>query len=410
MKKIFSFVSALLLFVIVTSNLSIAKPRLHSFFLFKQYSLNKVLHQLPHQFWPLLDTTNIYRTNIFITTIKHRKNGKIKLTHYAYNKNSNAYFYSASLIKLPLIIATLNKIDEINSTIKDSLLRIKLIDSLWVMDKNYCGLQQSDETKNGMPISYYLKQMIIVSNNRSFNPLYDFVTPNYLNRHLADLGYESINCNQRFHYACNEAQNKVCQAVAIKSNGIIKYYQDSMPNQTLPQSPLPWAIAGQAYMNSNDSLIQKPLTFEGKNYISLADMNGIMNQLFFCKENKKSNLITNKLFRDSLITWMGMYPYESVAPQLDNKKYTNTIGKYFYYGDSTWTQLPQEIRIYNKVGQAYGFMSDCAYLVDRKNKKEIIVTAGVYLNKDGVLNDDKYEYKTIGYPFFKTLGQLLLSN
>ena len=31
----------------------------------------------------------------------------------------------------------------------------------------------------------------------------------------------------------------------------------------------------------------------------------------------------------------------------------------------------------------------------------------IYVNKDGILNDDKYEYDEIGYPFFKEVGSII---
>ncbi len=31
----------------------------------------------------------------------------------------------------------------------------------------------------------------------------------------------------------------------------------------------------------------------------------------------------------------------------------------------------------------------------------------IYVNSDGVLNDDTYEYDKIGYPFFKEVGNII---
>ena len=53
------------------------------------------------------------------------------------------------------------------------------------------------------------------------------------------------------------------------------------------------------------------------------------------------------------------------------------------------------------------FLTDAAYIVDFKNNIEFMVSACIYTNSDGVLNDDKYEYDTIGYPFFKEVGDII---
>ena len=52
-------------------------------------------------------------------------------------------------------------------------------------------------------------------------------------------------------------------------------------------------------------------------------------------------------------------------------------------------------------------MIDVAYIVDYKNNIEFFLSAGIYCNGDGILNDDKYDYKTIGLPFLKSLGQVI---
>jgi len=36
-----------------------------------------------------------------------------------------------------------------------------------------------------------------------------------------------------------------------------------------------------------------------------------------------------------------------------------------------------------------------------------MLCATIYCNSDGILNDDKYDYETVGYPFMKHLGQLI---
>ena len=36
-----------------------------------------------------------------------------------------------------------------------------------------------------------------------------------------------------------------------------------------------------------------------------------------------------------------------------------------------------------------------------------MLSAVIYVNSDGVLNDDKYEYEEIGWPFFEELGNIM---
>ena len=70
-------------------------------------------------------------------------------------------------------------------------------------------------------------------------------------------------------------------------------------------------------------------------------------------------------------------------------------------------KLPENLRIFNKIGDAYGQMLDIAYIIDFKNKVEFFLSATIYCNRDGILNDDKYDYDSIGLPFMKHLGQAI---
>ncbi|MCK7558259.1 hypothetical protein MKQ70_25960 [Chitinophaga sedimenti] len=63
--------------------------------------------------------------------------------------------------------------------------------------------------------------------------------------------------------------------------------------------------------------------------------------------------------------------------------------------------------MFNKTGWSYGFLTDVAYVVDFKNKVEFMLSGVIYLNRDGVLNDNKYEYEETGYPFFKEVGEII---
>jgi hypothetical protein len=65
------------------------------------------------------------------------------------------------------------------------------------------------------------------------------------------------------------------------------------------------------------------------------------------------------------------------------------------------------VRIFNKEGDAYGFLTDVAYIVDFDKKIEFMLSATIFCDTDGVINDDKTEYDTIGYPFMKALGQAI---
>ncbi|MCO6478632.1 MAG: hypothetical protein J5I94_18510, partial [Phaeodactylibacter sp.] len=101
--------------------------------------------------------------------------------------------------------------------------------------------------------------------------------------------------------------------------------------------------------------------------------------------------------------YMSMLPRESDYPQY---KEWDSYVKFFLFGDSK-EPIPDHIRIFNKVGDAYGFLTDVAYVVDFKNKVEFLLAANLHVNKNQTYNDGMYEYDEIGFPVLARLGRLI---
>jgi hypothetical protein len=104
-----------------------------------------------------------------------------------------------------------------------------------------------------------------------------------------------------------------------------------------------------------------------------------------------------------LYRYMSMKPSESKFPQFDST-FSDAYVKLLLYGSKG--KMDDDIRIFNKEGDAYGFLTDVAYIVDFKNNVEFLLSATIYCNSDGIFNDDHYDYETIGYPFMKNLGRV----
>jgi hypothetical protein len=102
-----------------------------------------------------------------------------------------------------------------------------------------------------------------------------------------------------------------------------------------------------------------------------------------------------------------MFPTENVKPTYNRPEYFPAYCKFLFYGGDSTANIQSNIRIFNKVGDSYGYDIDNAYIVDFKNKVEFILTAVVQSNEDGIYNDNKYEYATVCLPFLKNLGQLI---
>jgi hypothetical protein len=103
---------------------------------------------------------------------------------------------------------------------------------------------------------------------------------------------------------------------------------------------------------------------------------------------------------------MSAYPRESAYPNYDTVNHWDAYCKFLLFGSEKGS-LPPNIRVFNKVGDAYGFLTDVAYIIDTDKKVEFMLSATLLCNKDGIFNDDTYDYETVGFPFMKNIGQLI---
>ena len=160
-------------------------------------------------------------------------------------------------------------------------------------------------------------------------------------------------------------------------------------------------LKGSGYME-NDSLHHAPFDFSMKNYFPLSTQQELMKRLFFSGQFKPSeNFQLHKEDEAFLKKMMAAYPYEV---GYDREEYYDSYGKFFLYGDSE-EPINSGIKIYNKVGYAYGTLTDTAYIQDPENEIEFFLSATILVNQNGIFNDNQYEFDEIGIPFLAELGR-----
>ncbi|MCP4155967.1 MAG: hypothetical protein GY757_50050, partial [bacterium] len=183
------------------------------------------------------------------------------------------------------------------------------------------------------------------------------------------------------------------------------YYQGEV--KSVYQSPLSLEgeVRGKGYIDREGQLVQEPFDFRQKNFISLSTLERILRSVIFPKTAPPSKRfdLTEDDYR-FLYQYLSEKPEESSYPKYDLPE--NYV-KFFMFGNEEGSAIPDHIRIFNKVGVAYGFLTDIAYIVDFKNNVEFFVAANIHVNANGIYNDGNYEYRDIGFPFFARLGQLI---
>ena len=365
--------------------------------------LEKLMQQKPEQFGKILANPKEYRLQILYTQIDRDKNNVPHFKEFTYNLNPKEYFYPASTVKMPLAFLALEKIN--NLKIKGLSKSTQMVyDS--VSDRQE-QIYNNPYSINGVQnIEQAVKEIFLVSDNNAANRLFEFVTPHTVHEQLANKGYKDVYIRNRIELGRTAKENRSTQAINFyNEQGKIIYRQPAaFNNDSLPYYN---AFIGNGYLNNQDSLIKGPLNFSDKNRIYLSDLTHILKSVIFFEQTPPSqrfNLTTED--RKFLLHYMHTLPTESQYPTYDSVNFWPNYCKFLYTG-SEIGPFPNNLKIFNKVGDAYGFLLDIAYIMDPEKKVEFMLSAVIYCNSDGIINDSKYDYDSVGYPFYKNLGQLI---
>lgn len=342
-----------------------------------------------------------YRYQIIYTRIDRDSKNNPLFKNYYYNFDSLQYFNPASTVKLPLAVLSLEKLQSLKQYGVDMNTPIQI-------DSSYSGqttMYKDSTSESGYPtIAHFIKKVFLISDNIAYNNMYEFLGQQTINRRLHEIGYPDLRITRRF-VRMTEEENRHTNAIRfINLEGDLLYaqppaYNPDQFNYTHINK------MGEAHY-ANDSLINTPIDFTKANNTTVFHLQQILQSVLFpMSVPVKSRFKLKDEDYAFLYRYLSQYPSETNYPKYDTTVYYDSYVKFFFKQGSK--HLPSYVRVFNKVGWAYGCMTDVSYVVDFKNKVEFMLTATLYINSDGIMNDDKYEYETIGLPFFYTLGQFI---
>lgn len=361
-----------------------------------------LMKQYPQYFDTILKNRKQWNVQFIYTQVDRGANGIPALKNFYFNVDSSKYFYPASTVKLPICLLALQKLGE---------LKDKGITPLTTMINEQGQPMQTQvyndpATLNGKPtIANYIKKILMVSDNDAYNRLYEFLGRQYINEQLHKKGYGDAQVLHRLQIALTDEQNKATNPINFLGNDNKVIYSQPMQYDAA-KYPLRTDSIGSGYL-MGDSLIKGAMDFSGKNRISLEDLHIILLSIVFPNKvpaTQRFNISEED--RNFVLKYMSQLPTESLyPPYAGDTTYWPAYCKFLLYGSEAGA-IPKNIRIFNKVGDAYGQLADVAYIVDFDKKVEFFLSAIIYCNGDGILNDDKYDYETIGFPFMKHLGEI----
>lgn len=363
---------------------------------------NILLQNKDTLFQRVLSNPEYFRLQIIYTQINRNKNNKPSFTNYYFNVDSLFYFNPASIVKLPLAALSLEKLNQMKIAGLNKYTSMQFDSAYPHQTKE---LYDSTSETNYPSIAHFIKKAFLISDNDAYNRMYQFVGQQTINRNLHEKGYKSIRITREF-MGFTEDENRHTNPINfIDKNGKIIYTQPMQYNTDSIDFSHTTKI-GKAHYNNKDSLINEPIDFTKANNLPLEDFQQILQSILFPSSvPEKQRFHLTKDDYSFLKRFLSQYPSETNYPKYDTAQYYDSYVKFFFM-DSTH-KMPSNIRVFNKVGWAYGFLTDASYIADFKNKVEFMLTATIYVNSDGILNDNKYDFETVGHPFMYQLGQTI---
>ena len=347
----------------------------------------------------VLANPKTYRYQLVYTKIDRDQNGTPHFTNYTLHADPENYFNPASMVKMPLGFLAMEKLYELNLPGVNKYTTMQF-------DSNYqrqVAMYADSSAENKKPsIAHFIKRAFLISENDPYNRLYQFVGQGPTNQKLIAKGYTSTKITRQF-MGYTEDQNRHTNGIQfMDENGLPILKLAPQYNKDSFQFGAPILI-GDAHWNSKDEVVNAPFDFTRHNNISLVDMQKMLQSVIFPasvpKQNRFNMTESDRLF---LLQYLSQYPSETNYPKYDSAHFYDSYVKFFFQ-DSTHA-MPKHIRVFNKVGWAYGFLTDVSYVLDTKNNIDYMLSATVYVNSDGVVNDSKYDEETVGFPFLNKVG------
>jgi len=347
----------------------------------------------------VLANPKTYRYQLVYTKIDRDQNGIPHFTNYTLHADPENYFNPASMVKMPLAFLAIEKLYELNLPGVNKYTTMQF-------DSNYqrqVAMYADSSAENKKPsIAHFIKRAFLISENDPYNRLYQFVGQGPTNQKLIAKGYTSTKITRQF-MGYTEDQNRHTNGIQFmdeKELPILKLAPQYNKDSFQFGAPI---LIGDAHWNSKDEVVNAPFDFTRHNNISLVDMQKMLQSVIFPasvpKQNRFNMTEADRLF---LLQYLSQYPSETNYPKYDSAHFYDSYVKFFFQ-DSTHA-MPKHIRVFNKVGWAYGFLTDVSYVLDTKNNIDYMLSATVYVNSDGVVNDSKYDEETVGFPFLNKIG------
>ena len=335
-----------------------------------------------------------YNTQIILTEISRNSDGKISFKDYNLSVDDELYFYPASTVKLPVALLTLQYITSLNKS-----------EEIINLDTNFSVFEGDKLIHKEKTLRELIEKIFLISDNEAYNILFHLLGKKYINSELQKKGFLNSYIIHDFSYEIEENLNYIFYL----DDGNELIIESKNENYLTKRKKLKNEIVGDGFVK-NDSLISEKFSFRDKNYISLHDLHEITKRVIFKnKYDEKEIFFIQDDYHEFILQAMSLNTLDGLQYGYTEPKYWDSYVKFFLFGDSK-NKIPENFKIYNKVGLAYGHLTESAYIVDLENNIEFILTCTLRVNENKIYNDGIYEYDSVGIPFLSNLGKSIYSS
>ncbi len=331
-----------------------------------------------------------YRVQILA---QYRKKGAKQWQMSSWQLTPERWFSTASVAKMPIALLACEKI---------AALGLGLDAKIGFTQPPIGGEWPTDEP-DFEALSRTLSRIFTISENPPFNRLYDFLGVDAMHERLTALGYPSARLISRMSAPVVDNARTRAGQVQDANGGMLFAF----PERVGSIRPFVYgeALVGKGFMADDGGIVPGPHDFSKANFISLEDTQQMLKAIVFPESVPVAQRwAIPEPMRRQLLEIMARMPRESTDPVYDATEYYDGYARFFMIGDGK-ADKPGGLHLVGKVGEAYGYLTDVEYISEHGSDLELLLSANIYVNADGIFNDDVYEYETLGYPFLAALGR-----
>jgi hypothetical protein len=342
-----------------------------------------------------------FELQIFWTRCERAESGDWRVaSEHAHGVQRQRWFAAASFVKLPLAALLLEQLCARGL--------IDQIDSLRVtVDAAAACAPLPLPVAGGWPLLRLLRAMCVVSDNRAYNALYELLGSDAIHRRLGELGYG--DCRIAARLGCAGMRPGKLAAKVSDASGNVVWDSPAQADEQPQRFPFGRALRGRAWMQGGKQ-IDGAHDFSDSNFMPLADVHRMTLELGSGQAlGDMPAFALCPTARRLLSEVMAMTPRECPDPVYPPSQFADDHAKWLIPLDGAG-RIPSGLHIASKNAMSYGYIGDSAFVVDAARDTAFGLTAMLFVDRDGVLNDGRYAYAEIGRPFLRELGAAVLAH